>query len=100
MAIGEWLSLYLATAVGLEAEQVEWDKSFARFGLDSVALIAMSGELAEWLDCTLDDSVVYEYSTVETLSQHLAARQDVLGSFTTAVGPAARHGEPRSSSNE
>jgi acyl carrier protein len=73
--IQEWLLDYLAQAVGKPAEDIGADVPFARYGLDSAAIIVMASTLMDWLGQDIDIDTLFEYPTVEALSRHLAARR-------------------------
>jgi acyl carrier protein len=75
--IETWLCRYLADLLDLQPHSVETSQAFARFGLDSASMIGMTGDLGAWLGCEIDEALVYDYPTISSLSQILAARPDV-----------------------
>jgi acyl carrier protein len=76
-AIATWLREYVANLLELSPQEVSDQQSFARFGLDSAASIAMVGDMCEWVGCEIDISLVYDYPTIEALSRMLASRPDI-----------------------
>jgi acyl carrier protein len=75
--VADWLCAYLGKLFDLEAWSIDPDQSFARFGLDSVATVAMIADLSEWLGFEIDLEVVFDSPSVVALSQVLAMRADV-----------------------
>ncbi len=71
-AIEAWLVTKIANLLKVAPRQIDTSEPFARFGLDSVAAINLSGELAAWLDKDLSATLVYDYPTIEALARHLA----------------------------
>ena len=70
--IQTWLTTYLADLLNLEPKEIDVTIPFERFGLDSAAVMGLSGDLEEWLACELDPTLIYDYPTIESLAKHLA----------------------------
>ena len=70
--IEEWLASYLSKLLGIDPEKIGGRISFARYGLDSSASIALTSELGDWLGRELDPTINYSYPTIEALAKHLA----------------------------
>lgn len=75
-AIRAWLVSALAKELSMEPGDIDVRTPFDRYGLDSLASVAMAGELEEWLGRELPVTSLYDYSTIEALSQHLARGSD------------------------
>ena len=71
--IQEYLVSYLAKLLEIEPDDIEITTPFARYRLDSVVLVALIGDLEEWLERELKPTLVYDYPTIEALSQYLSA---------------------------
>ena len=71
--IQEYLVSYLAKLLEIEPDDIEITTPFARYRLDSVVLVALIGDLEEWLEQELKPTLVYDYPTIEALSQYLSA---------------------------
>lgn len=69
--IQTWLASYLAHLLEVEPNEVDIKIPFERYGLDSAAVIGLTGDMEEWLGFELDPTLLYDYPTIETLSQHL-----------------------------
>jgi acyl carrier protein len=70
--IEQWMVTYLAQALDTRPEDVEVTVPFQHYALDSVQAVGMTGDLEEWLGYRIDPMVVYDYPTIESLSQYLS----------------------------
>jgi acyl carrier protein len=71
-AIQAWFVSYLADLLEIEPTQIDIRKSFDSYGLDSVSAITVVGDLEDWLGYSIASEIIYEYPSIEVLSQHLA----------------------------
>nr|MDJ0841345.1 beta-ketoacyl synthase N-terminal-like domain-containing protein [Acidobacteriota bacterium] len=67
-----WLQQRICTELGLEPDHFDIRVPFNEYGLDSVDVVSISGELESMLNCRLSPTVLYEYPTVAALSAYLA----------------------------
>ena len=70
--IQQWLVNYLAEAMEKSPEEIDVTVPFDDFALDSSTAIGMTGDLEDWLGKPVDPTEVYDYPTIEKLSQCLA----------------------------
>jgi acyl carrier protein len=70
--IQAWLSSHLAEALELEEQSIKPDKDFTEYGLDSLTMVNLSGELESFLGCRLDPTLVLSYPNIQLLSEQLA----------------------------
>jgi len=70
--IQAWLVTKLAAALGLGPDEIHVEAPFARHGLNSLAAVGLTGELAEWLGRSLAPTLLYEYPSIASLSRYLA----------------------------
>ena len=70
--IQTWLVAYLADLLEIDPSDVKVSTQFERYGLDSAAVVGLSGDLEEWIGIELDPTLLYDYPTIETLSKYLA----------------------------
>ena len=70
--IQDWIISYIAELLEVEPERVDPTIPFDRYGLDSSAAYALTGDLEDWLDREIDPTAIYDYPTVEALSEHLS----------------------------
>lgn len=67
----EWLVGQLSTYLDLPAAQVDPDKDFESYGLDSRVGLQISGKLEKLLERRLSPAVLYEHSSINALVGHL-----------------------------
>jgi acyl carrier protein len=71
-AIQAWLVSHLVEEIGMTPAEIDVRAPFESYGLDSMIMVGLTGELEDWLGCQLSPNLLYEYTTIESLSQHLA----------------------------
>ena len=76
LEIQEWFVQYVASLLECDPESVETGVPFERYGVDSSAVVGMTGDLEEWLGIEIDPTLPYDYPTIESLSKHLATEID------------------------
>ncbi|MBW4696818.1 MAG: acyl carrier protein [Aphanocapsa lilacina HA4352-LM1] len=74
-AIAEWMQAYIGDFLNVDAQQVDVQTDFERFGLDSAIVVSLVSELEEWLELELSPSLLFEYPTIDAMSQHLYGRK-------------------------
>ena len=60
--IQRWLVAKLAELLEIEPSAIDIQAPFASYGLESVDLVGLSGELEEWLKRELSPTLLYDYS--------------------------------------
>ncbi|PIM73662.1 polyketide synthase [Streptomyces sp. JV178] len=70
---------------GIAREAVETDRPFGDYGLSSMKLVSLSGELSELLDRNLPVDIAYSFPTIAAVVAELSAED---GAAPTAPGPA------------
>lgn len=73
--IQSWIINHVAELLEVEPDGIDIMIPFDRYGLDSVAAYEITGDLETWLDRELDPTLMYNYPTIESLSQHLSSIQ-------------------------
>ena len=71
-ALDEWIRGWLGRELKLAPEDIGADKTFVRYGMDSVHAMMLVGDLEEHLKRRLPPTLAWTYPTVETLAGHLA----------------------------
>ncbi|HZM83507.1 MAG TPA: acyl carrier protein [Candidatus Limnocylindrales bacterium] len=71
-ALRAYLSGFIALRLGISEQDVEQDRSFESYGLDSRTSVQASGDLEDALSLRLEPGLLYEYPTIEALAAHLA----------------------------
>jgi acyl carrier protein len=72
-----WMTQWLIARAGVVPGDVELDKPFADYGLDSMTAVEMSGEIEDWSDVELTPIIAWNYPTVSRLSEFIA--QQIVG---------------------
>jgi acyl carrier protein len=67
-----WLAELAAGYLEIPAERLETDVLLADYGLDSVYALTLLDAIEEKLDLKLDDTVIWDYSTIDALAAYLA----------------------------
>jgi len=98
----EWLHHRAA----VPEDQLDRDRPFAEYGVDSMAAVELSSELEEWLKVSLSPTIAWQYPTPAAIAQYLAAESVKAGEARddrpeaaakrTEQGPASGNGTPDS----
>ncbi|QDT06973.1 Putative fatty-acid--CoA ligase fadD21 [Rubripirellula lacrimiformis] len=72
-----WMTKWLVARAGVDPSDVELEKPFADYGLDSMTAVEMSGEIEDWSGVELTPIVAWNYPTVARLSEFIA--QQIVG---------------------
>ena len=70
-ALAEWIAARVAVRIKRAPAQIDHAAAFTAFGLDSLALVELSGELAEHLGRDVSPTLLYDYPSIERVSRHL-----------------------------
>ncbi|MGW7688466.1 SDR family NAD(P)-dependent oxidoreductase [Streptomyces asiaticus] len=72
--IQQWLREALAAATGRPADTIDPELPFAGYGLRSVEMVAMVGDLERRLGIPVEAGIVWEHPTAAKLARHLAGQ--------------------------
>ncbi len=61
----------MAKVLNTNASEIDKEKSFELFGIDSITAVRMVGELEDFLDIDLPSSLLWDHNNVSKLSEHL-----------------------------
>ena len=64
-----WLHARIAQELNCAVDEVDFDQPMDLLGLDSVSLLWIAGELAEWLEIEITTAMVFENTSLPELSQ-------------------------------
>ncbi len=92
-AIQTWLLTQLSKHLKISASEIDIREPLARYGLDSMTAVSLSGELETWLGRSLSPTLVYDYPNIQALSQYLAQKQQS-DDKTTRFGESKTANEP------
>ncbi|MEW6729942.1 MAG: SDR family NAD(P)-dependent oxidoreductase [Acidobacteriota bacterium] len=71
-----WLISKLSDLLGLESSEIDVNEAFASFGIDSAQAVSICGDLEVWLGRRLPPTLLYDYPTIQILSEYLAQSTD------------------------
>lgn len=69
--IQTWIVNYVAELLEVKPNKIDVTIPFDRYGLDSSAAVGLAGDLETWLEQELDPTLLYDYPTIESLTQYL-----------------------------
>lgn len=69
--IQTWLVERIAQQLQKDAAAIDVHEPFDRFGLDSILLVSISGELEDWLGQPVSPTLLYSYPTISSLGEYL-----------------------------
>jgi acyl carrier protein len=70
--IQDWLVARLSRTTGLPPHQIDARKPLLSYGLDSMAVLALTADLGKWLGYRFQEDPLDEYPTIEALAAFLA----------------------------
>jgi acyl carrier protein len=86
-SIQQWLVARIAGIARVDPQTIDLNQPFAEFGLDSLQLFELSGDLHNDLGYQVSDIIAWDYPTIAKLSRHLSnPGTEVPASAKLAVG--------------
>ena len=73
--IENWLRARIAAEINAQPGAIALNIPFANYGLDSIVIVTIVSDLEEQLKTSLDPTIFWEYPTIETLTEWLAAEK-------------------------
>jgi len=70
--IQEWFAARLIELLDIERDEIDITLPFDSYNLDSHMAVGLTSDLEEWLGSDLEPTLLYEYPTIEKISQYLA----------------------------
>jgi len=71
--LSQWIGTWISRELKLSPSQITQDKTFVRYGMDSMHAMMLVGDLEELLARRLPPTLAWDYPTQEALAGHLAA---------------------------
>jgi acyl carrier protein len=71
LAVESWMTEWLIARAGVQPSDVDLERSFADYGLDSMTAVEMSGEIEDWSGVELTPVVAWNHPTVARLSSFI-----------------------------
>lgn len=69
--VQKWMSEWLVVHAGIQPGDLDIDKPFGEYGLDSMTAIELSGEIEDWSGVQLTPVVAWNYPTIAKLSGYM-----------------------------
>jgi acyl carrier protein len=69
--IANWLVINLSKVLDINVSDIDQSLQFEDYGLDSITAVGLVGELAQWLKQELDPSIIYDYPSIDFLSEYI-----------------------------
>jgi acyl carrier protein len=69
----DWIANWLSAKINLPAVDIDRDRPFVEYGLDSLVAIEFSAELEKRLGRPISPSIAWEFPTVTDLAAHIMA---------------------------
>ena len=76
-SIQNWFVEQLADVLSLDADSIDVDESLTRYGLDSIDAVTLVGDLEDWLDLELPDTLLWDHPTIAGAAQFLITEYDI-----------------------
>lgn len=73
--IENWMRQKIAAELKVASDEIGVTQPLSALGLDSITVFTLTGDLAEWLDCDLRATLLWEYPMIAELAQYLANGQ-------------------------
>lgn len=70
--IEAWILNYLTEELEIKWDDIDATANFDSFGLSSMEIIGLTGDLELHLNFEFDPTWVYEYTTIRALSEHIS----------------------------
>jgi len=70
--IQQWMINWLAQALQLTPQQIEPQRPFADYGLDSVMVVELTEQLGRWLGKEIEMTLVWNYPSIASAAAYLA----------------------------
>lgn len=72
--IENWIVTRIATELDVPKDTIDRDTALTSLGLDSISMLSLAGELAEYTNIEIQVSFIWEFPTIASLSKAITAR--------------------------
>jgi len=70
--VRDWLRMWFISRVGIEPSEIDFDRRFDDYGLDSLTAVELSGELEDWSGVELTPATARQHPTITTMAEFVA----------------------------
>jgi acyl carrier protein len=81
-----WLIDWIAKEMEMPTAEIDTGHSLLDYSMSSVTAMILVGDLEDWLDLTLSPTLVWDYTSIDAMTDHLL-EQVSEGSSTVAAAP-------------
>jgi acyl carrier protein len=71
--IQDWIVARISGLTGVEPEDINVREPYLRYGLDSIAMVALAADLETWLGYRFRSNPLEDHPTIASLAAYLAA---------------------------
>ena len=83
--IADWLVAWIAKELKMTAGDIDPARSLLEYSMSSLTATILVGDLEDWLDLRLQPSLVWDYPSIDAMTDHLAG----LSMNTAPTAPSA-----------
>lgn len=69
--VQDWMVNYMAEILDIDRAEVDVERSFDQYGLDSAATVAFTSDLGRWLGVKLDTRIMVENEDIRSVAGHI-----------------------------
>jgi len=95
-----WAVSWLAERLRVDEARIDARRSFADHGVDSLAAVEFAKALADRVGVTLDETLLWNFPTIESLLSYLERPQESREGAVSAKPAAARADSPHAAQDE
>lgn len=75
--VQEWIVHRLARILDVAPEAIDVNERLENYGLESVEVITVSGDLSDWIERKVAPTILWDYPTISQLAEYIANDQRV-----------------------
>ena len=87
--VSAWLADWISKELGMPKAEIETSRSLLEYSLSSVTATILVGDLEDWLDLRLPPTLVWDYPSIDAMTEHLMVQLDGAASPAAATPAAA-----------
>ena len=70
-SIQTWFLTNLAEKLKMDINEIDVQASFMDYGVSSIIMVEIEGELEDWLEVELDPTLLWDHPSIESLAEYL-----------------------------
>lgn len=88
-----WLIDWIAKELEMPATEIDTGHSLLDYSMSSVTATILVGDLEDWLDLTLSPTLVWDYPSIDAMTDHLLEQAAGSADAAPAAAPAKDAGQ-------